>query len=85
MEAREINENISAWTTNFPKLLKFTTREKELNPNVLVAYKSPQTIAALLTNYKIQAHKNSEQLVDLTLVEMLFMQPRGSRRNGEKN
>ena len=58
-KAREINDNISVWTTNFPKLLKLTEKERELNPNVLVAYKRPQTMAALLTNYKIQAHENS--------------------------
>ena len=58
-KAREVNENVSIWTTNFPKLLKLTNKERELNPNVLVAYKRPQTIATLLTNYKIQAHEDS--------------------------
>ena len=44
---------------NFLKFLKLTNKERELNPNVLVAYKRPQTIATLLTNYKIQAHEDS--------------------------
>ena len=58
-KAREVNENTSAWTASFSKLLKLTKQERELNPNVLVAYKRSQTIVALTTNYKILAHKNS--------------------------
>ena len=58
-KAIEIYENVSFWTTNFSKLIKLTKKEKELNPNVLVAYKRPQTIATLLTNYKILAHEVS--------------------------
>ena len=46
-KAREVNKNENIWMTNFPKLLKLTNKERELNPNVLVAYKRPQTIAAL--------------------------------------
>ena len=34
-------------------------KKRELNPKVLVAYKRPQTIATLSTNYKIQAHEDS--------------------------
>ena len=52
-KAREVNENVSVWTTIFPKLLKLRKKERQLNPSVLVAYKHPQTIATLLTNYKI--------------------------------
>ena len=37
--------------------MKLTEREKQLNPNVMVAHKRPQTIATLLTNYKILAYK----------------------------
>ena len=58
-KAREVNKNENIWMTNFPKLLKLTNKERELNPNVLVAYKRPQTIATLLTNYKIQVHEDS--------------------------
>ena len=46
-KAREVNKNISVWTTNFPNFLKLTKKERELNPNVLGAYKRPQTIATL--------------------------------------
>ena len=58
-KARVVDENISIWTTNFPKLLKLTKKERQLNPNVLITYKRPQTIATLLTNYKILGNKNS--------------------------
>ena len=39
--------------------MELTNKERQLNPNVLVTYKRPQTIATLLTNYKIQAHEDS--------------------------
>ena len=55
-KTREVNEDISVWTTNFPNLLKLTKKERQLNPNVM-KYKRPQTLATLLTNYKIIAHK----------------------------
>ena len=51
------NENISVWATTFPNLLRLTEREKQLSPKVIVAYKRRQTIATLLNNYKILAHK----------------------------
>ena len=51
------NENLTVWTTNFPNLLKLTDKEKQTNPNAMVAYKRPQTLSTLLTNYKIIAHK----------------------------
>ena len=51
-KTREVNEDISVWTTNFPNLLKLTKKERQLNPNVM-KYKRPQTLATLLTNYKI--------------------------------
>ena len=50
-------ENLTVWTTNFPNLLKLTDGEKQLNPNAMIAYKRPQTLSTLLTNYKIIAHK----------------------------
>ena len=53
--------NISIQTTIFRNLLKLTEREKQLNQNVTVTYKRPQTIAILLTNYKILAHEVSNE------------------------
>ena len=59
---KENNKNISIWTTIFPNLLKLTEREKQLNENVMITYKRPQTIATLLTNYKKLAHEvNNEE------------------------
>ena len=59
---KESNKNISTWTTIFPNLLKLTEREKQLNQNVMITYKRPQTIATLLTNYKKLAHEvNNEE------------------------
>ena len=52
-----LKENISIWTTNFPNLLKLTKKEKQLNPNTMITYKRPNTLATLLTNYKIIAHQ----------------------------
>ena len=31
------NENLTVWTTNFPNLLKLTDKEKQINPNTMVA------------------------------------------------
>ena len=56
-KATPTNENFTVWTTNFPNLLKLTEREKQLNSNAKVAYKRPQTLSTLLTNFKIIAHK----------------------------
>ena len=76
-EGKRINENISVWTTKFPKLLKFTKKERELNSNVLVACKRPQIIAALLTNYMIQAHENSVAIGGSPLVENVYYATEG--------
>ena len=73
-KAREVNENVKVWTTNFPKLLKLTKKERQLNPNVLVAYERPQTIAALLTNYKIQAHEDSV-VIGGSHTSIMFLHP----------
>ena len=51
-------KSISAWTPKFSNLLKLSRKEKQLNPNVTVSCKRPQTLSTLLTNYKILAHKS---------------------------
>ena len=79
-KTREVDENVSVWMTNLPKLLKLTNKERQLNPNVLVAYKRPQTIATLLTKYKIQAHEDSV-VISMSDSCGKYLQPRGRRRN----
>jgi hypothetical protein len=49
----------TVWATSFPRLLKLTTRERELNPKALITYKRPQTLSQQLTNYKALAHKST--------------------------
>ena len=39
-----------------------TYKETDLNPNVLVAFKRPQTIATLLTKYKIQVNEDNDAI-----------------------
>ena len=50
-----------------------------------MAYKRPQTIATLLTNYEIQAHEDNVTIGrSYTYGNFFFIQPRGRKRNGEK-
>ena len=49
-----------------------------------MAYKRPQTIATLLTNYEIQAHEDNVTICRSYTCGIFFMQPRGRKRNGEK-
>ena len=44
------------WATQFPKLLKLSHKEKELNPKAMITFKRPITLAGLLTNYRTIAH-----------------------------
>ena len=39
------------------ELVKTNTKGKQLNTNAMVAFKRPQTLSALRTNYKILAHR----------------------------
>ena len=81
-KAREGNENVSVWTTNFPKHLKLTKKERQLNSNLLVEYKCPHTIATLLSNYKIQPHAYSIVIGGSHPCEKFLLW--GRSRNSEK-
>ena len=41
----------------FSELVKTNRQGKQLNPNAMIAYKRPQSLSILLTNYKVIAHK----------------------------
>jgi hypothetical protein len=51
------SESRLVWTTQFPKLLKLTNKEKNLNQKAMVSYKRPMTLAAHITNYRKVAHE----------------------------
>ena len=53
---KRVHGNVSVWATHFPKLMRLSKREKELNPNALLTYKRPATLGTHLTNYKELAH-----------------------------
>ena len=47
----------TVWVTSFPKLLKITTKERQLNEQAMIAYRRPQTLSQNLTNYRKIAHE----------------------------
>ena len=47
----------TVWVTSFPKLLKLSRKEKQLNQNAMIAYQRPQTLSQNLTRYKKIAHE----------------------------
>ena len=53
------SESRLVWTTQFPKLLKLNSKEKNLNQKAMVSYKRPLTLAGHLTNYRKVAHSST--------------------------
>ena len=49
------------WATQFPKLLKLSQKEKDLNPKAMITYKRPMTLAGYLTNYRTIAHNTPSE------------------------
>jgi len=46
------------WTTSFLSLLKLTQAEKNVKPDIMIAYKRPVTVCTHVTNYKTLAHRD---------------------------
>ena len=51
----------TVWPTSFPKFLKLTTKERQLNENAMVTYRRPQTLSQSLTKYRKIAHDVEEE------------------------
>jgi len=52
-------KRISVWPTSFPNLLRLTKKEKTLNDEAMITYKTPTTVGQLLTNYRSLAHSEA--------------------------
>jgi len=55
-EKNREKDELLVWASGFPHLLKFSQRERSLQPKAMITLKRPPALRDYLTNYKRIAH-----------------------------